>query len=159
MCRFRSGVVTALLLLSAPSISPADIWSMYTNGNFVNSVAMQGDYLWCGTEGGVVRWNTYDMSYVKFTTRDGLKDNYVLKVTISPDGTVWACSEEGVSFYRDGKWNILPLPKARYFEGATDIACGPDGAVWLARTDSVAVYRNNSLTSYSMYDIKKGSSD
>ena len=64
---------------------------------------MQGDYLWAGTDGGVVRWDTRDGSYTKFTTADGLAGNRIASMTSDPAGNMWfGSSSGGVSKY-DGK--------------------------------------------------------
>jgi len=36
---------------------PAQLWTTYTNGNEVVSLAWEGDHLWAATHGGAVRWD------------------------------------------------------------------------------------------------------
>jgi len=50
------------------------VWTNYTNGNYVNDLAFEGNYLWAATEGGVVRWDVRDGSYRKYTRSDGLAE-------------------------------------------------------------------------------------
>lgn len=32
-----------------------ETWETFTNANYVNALAVEGDYIWAGTSGGVVR--------------------------------------------------------------------------------------------------------
>ena len=155
MRTMRIGILLAPFMLAAFSAFAQGTWTAYTNGNYINSVAVQGNYVWCGTSGGVVRWDKRDMSHVKFTTHDGLRDNTVQKVAVSPDGTVWACSFDGVSFLRDGKWNVLSLPGDNTITGLTGIAFVPDGEVWIVFKGVVYQYKNSALTTFSPEETKK----
>jgi len=72
-------------------------WINYTNGNEVNALAVEGDYVWAGTTGGVVRWNRTDGSYVKYTTADGLAHNEVEAIAVDGAGHLWFGTPLGVS--------------------------------------------------------------
>ena len=37
-------------------------WNLYTDTNYVQDIAVEGDYIWCATWGGVARWNRIDMT-------------------------------------------------------------------------------------------------
>lgn len=48
----------AILLLSAISVNAQNPeWINYTNGDYVNAIAIEGDYIWAGTNGGLVKIN------------------------------------------------------------------------------------------------------
>ena len=64
-------------------------WYCYTNSNEISGLAMEWDALWVATTGGVVRWSTFDSSYVKYTTVNGLGDNIVKDTYTDADGTKW----------------------------------------------------------------------
>ena len=79
-------LVLALCLLLGPAQGPTggrqveaqdEVWTIYTNGNHVYDLAIEGDYLWAATDGGVVRWDVRDGAYIKYTGSDGLADNGV----------------------------------------------------------------------------------
>src|SRR3989339_1470524 len=65
--------------------------------NHINDFAIEGDYLWVATDGGVVKFNTVDQSYVLYTTADGLKSNYVTSLYIDASGNKWFGTYEGVT--------------------------------------------------------------
>jgi len=58
------------------------IWTNYTNGNDINDIAIEGDYIWCATSCGVVRWDKRYGTYTKYTVADGLIHNEVHSVAI-----------------------------------------------------------------------------
>ena len=68
---------------------PTDVWRSYTNGNYVNALAVEGNYLWAATQGGVVRWDRTDSTYTKYTAADGLADNRVNAIAVDGAGHKW----------------------------------------------------------------------
>lgn len=148
-------IIALLLTFSLATLSAfaRDTWTTYSNGNYVNSAAVQGDFVWCGTTGGVVRWDKRDMSYVKYTTQDGLKDNAVTDVVVGPDDAVWAVTRGGVSFFRDGKWNDFSLPDTYNFLTGGTIAFGDDGSIWVGGYYSLVRFKDGGWTSFDLTDI------
>ena len=72
-------------------------WATYSNGNSVVNIGVQGDYVWCGTSGGLERWDKRDMSCRKFTAADGLNDgDRYTSVSVSPDGGVCCSTGSGI---------------------------------------------------------------
>ncbi len=79
-------------------------WRNYTTGNEVNALAVEGNYVWAGTTGGVVRWNRTDGSYVKYTTADGLASNSVYAIAVDGAGHMWFGTPYGVSEFDGSTW-------------------------------------------------------
>jgi ligand-binding sensor domain-containing protein len=102
-----------------------EVWRNYTNTNQIHALTIQGDNLWAGTGGGVVRWDTITGSYTKFTTIDGLADNWVLAIASDKAGNVWVGTNAGVSKFDGAAW-------ANYLAGiyVTAIASDAMGNVW-----------------------------
>ncbi len=104
-------------------------WTNYSNGNFVFALARQGDILWAGGDGGLVRWNltgssyvtsssaggqassgessqvqlnlTED-SYVKFGIADGLASSRINDLLVDEAGVLWIATDAGINRY-DGE--------------------------------------------------------
>ncbi len=93
-----------LLFMFVFEVSAEGTWTTFTNGNYVMKVEVHGNYVWCGTMGGVVRWDTSDMSWVKYTIDDGLTNNWILSLEVSSDGTVWAGTHKGLSRFDGKSW-------------------------------------------------------
>ena len=58
-----------------PLSTPPARWRIYSNGNYVNGLAIMKSTVWSASSGGVLAWNKSTNSYVKFTTLDGLATN------------------------------------------------------------------------------------
>ena len=52
----------------------------------VYDVAIQGDYLWCATANGPVRWDTRDMTYKTFSD---VPEKNTVSVLSDNKGNVW----------------------------------------------------------------------
>ena len=59
------------------------------NPNTINSIALEGDYIWCGTNGGVVRWDRSDGSYVVYNRGNGPVSNFVTSCAVDSNGIKW----------------------------------------------------------------------
>ncbi len=90
--------------------APKSPWVAFTDGNYVRKTALQGNYLWEATSGGVVVRDLTNGTYVKFTTADSrLADNDVYSVFIDAGGRKWFGTYSGVNVLND---NGTPLDKS-----------------------------------------------
>ena len=115
-------------------VSAQGVWKNYTNANCINDIAIEGDYIWCATTGGVVRWDRRDGSYVKYTSADGLSHNAVNCITIGPDDVKWFGTGYGVSCLDADNWTTYVLSDGigREYERnmILGLAVDRDGVVW-----------------------------
>ncbi len=63
--------------ISSTLLSQNPEWINYTNGQDINSIVIEGDYLWAGTNGGLVKINTITGETTFFNKASGLPDNNV----------------------------------------------------------------------------------
>jgi ligand-binding sensor domain-containing protein len=100
-----AGIPLTVTAVAARSVIPADgEWIAHTNGNEINGLAVEGDNIWAATQGGVVRWDRTDGTYVKYTTSDGLADNLVNGAAIDSEGHRWFGTWGGVCEYDGSSW-------------------------------------------------------
>ena len=62
-------ILTAIFIGISSLAYSAPVWTSYlpaSQASTVYDVALQGDYLWCATANGPVRWDTLDMTYNTF---------------------------------------------------------------------------------------------
>ncbi|MCC6166406.1 MAG: hypothetical protein IT329_04185 [Caldilineaceae bacterium] len=101
----------------APPLAPtqasagAPAVQVYSNGNFVNDVAVMRSTVWAATGGGVVAWNKSSGGYVKFTVVDGLSANRTVAAAVCPlpgFGVLFA-GEQGIQVFdtQNGRWRTL----------------------------------------------------
>lgn len=137
---------------AAPATGPAPgggerrpLWQSLSNANWISDIAIDGDYVWAATGGGVVRWDRAGGSYVKYTTADGLLDNVVYCVAVDQAGQKWFGTSYGVSYYDDTLWHS-------YTEATTEagqtipldhvlaIAVDAEGTKWMGFAWGVAAF-------------------
>ncbi len=58
MKKLLYSLISIWFCLGSTVLSQNPEWINYTNGQTVNSVAIEGDYIWAGTNGGLVKLNT-----------------------------------------------------------------------------------------------------
>ena len=128
------------------------IWRNYTNGNCVLDLAVEGDYVWAATIGGVVRWNRTDGSYVKYTTIDGLADNRVYAIAIDGAGHKWFGTYGGVSEFDGSTWTTYTT--ADGLAGNLVGAIAIDGAdhMWFGTSGGVSEFDGSTWTTYTTAD-------
>ncbi|MFC1975809.1 two-component regulator propeller domain-containing protein [Chloroflexota bacterium] len=74
----------------------------------IHAMAVEADYVWAATNGGVLRWNSADDRYVVYTTADGLASNNVWRIAIDKTGNVWAGTDRGLSRFDGQAWTTYP---------------------------------------------------
>jgi PAS domain S-box-containing protein len=84
--------------------------------SWIQSLAVDGDdNLWVGTRlYGLYRLkgssSPAEGAWTRYTTADGLADNWVHAVRMGPDGTVWASTMRGVSRFDGNTWTAEATP-------------------------------------------------
>jgi len=120
-----------------PKLHPE--WTSYTNGNYVNDLLVLGDTIWAATNGGVVRWDIDDNSYVKYTREYGLADNNVTSVVQSTDGTLWFGTGSGVSRLDDNNhWTTFTTDNGLVANDILDIVQSTDGTLWFNTSHGIS---------------------
>jgi ligand-binding sensor domain-containing protein len=71
------------------------------NGKLPHRIAHAGNYLWVGTDNGVLRYDRVMELWTSYDTEEGLIDNYINDVMVEDD-YIWFATPEGVTRYY---WN------------------------------------------------------
>jgi hypothetical protein len=118
---------------ASPTISAAkEAWRTYTNDASVQALAIQGDYLWAGTNGGVVRWNTTDGSYTKYTNVDGLPNNDIHAIASDANGNIWVGTYGyGVSKFNGSSWTTYTTANGLADNRVNVITSDAAGNLWV----------------------------
>lgn len=132
-------------------------WSVYTDFNDVLDLEPDGDYIWAGTSGGLVRWDTRDRTYTAWTIADGLPHNFVQSIARRPDGTFWLSTRGGFCLFDPSDGTVSPLDfeyTASRFNPPR-LAGDPEGGFWyIANYDrTLGYYRDGVHTTYSPADF------
>jgi len=89
-------------------ISHADIVN-YTDGNSILYLTVRKNYLWAGTNGGLVRWNLKDFTYKKVVTDGRLPHMKVTSIAFDKKGNMWMGTHMGVVRYDMKKWRFYGI--------------------------------------------------
>jgi serine/threonine protein kinase/ligand-binding sensor domain-containing protein len=109
-------------------------WSSYSNGNLVYALALQDDYLWAGGDGGLVRWDLEDGSYVKLGISDGLASNVINDLLVDEDDNLWVATDAGVNRFDGETWITFDETDGLDADGVLSLFLDDEGALW-AGTD------------------------
>jgi len=120
----------------------------FTNANCVITLASEGNYIWAGTVGGVVKWNISNGEYIKLTSADGLVDNVVLSIAIDSEGNKWFGTSEGISRFDDTNWTSYTTNGNAVYS----IAIDSEGVIWFGKEKGVSSYDGVSWTEYDKSD-------
>ena len=132
---------------AVPAQAQAYTWTNYTNGNYVEALAVQGDILWVGTRGGVVRWDLTDGSYVKYLAPHGLPDNWVSAVVVDTVGRPWfglGTWDGGVAVYDADTWTSFTPADGLASGWVFAVAIDGAGRKWIGTARGVSVLSDNS---------------
>ena len=143
----KIAINTILLSMLVFQVFAEGTWTTFTNGNDVQDIAVDDRYVWCGTLGGIVRWDKNDMTYKKFTVSDGLSGNGINSLRIAPNGDVWVATYDGVSKYDGNNWTSYYKSDGLPLDGALAVGVAPDGTVW-AGTSTRQAYSGWGISRY-----------
>ncbi len=122
-------------------------WVSYTNGDDVSEIVIdRGGNLWTAGRGGVVAWNPGEKTYRKYTTSNGLPENYVTTLALAPDGKLWSATHAGhLTYFSDGLWTTLEEKPA---DAITDLAVSATGTLWIGTNQGIHSFDGANWRSY-----------
>lgn len=147
--------IAFMIYINQPSAS--ELWTHYAISDTINCIIGHGDYIWMGTQNGIVRMNRKDGSQTWFIAENSnLAEKYVNYIVSDKDGKIFAGSKDtskyhyystgGISFYNGESWKV--------YKKDTDGLCGNDIAglavddnntVWVALNDRYGVGTGDSV--------------
>jgi ligand-binding sensor domain-containing protein len=106
-------------------------WTNYGNDNFVLTLAHQGtDYLWAGSESGLVRWNLGPGSYTRFGREDGLPSVFINDLLVDQAGDLWVATDAGIGRYDGQSWTTYDLADGLDSNEVTSLFQDELGGLW-----------------------------
>ena len=95
--------------------------------------------LWIATYGGGLS-RLKDGKFTVFTTADGLINDFLSRVIVDNEGTVWIGTEGGLSRFRDGRFVNYTMNDGHVNPGIRGLFSDTDGSIWIG-TIQGAIYR------------------
>jgi len=135
----------------------------WTDANDITSLIRDGNDLWAGTSGGLVRWNLISGDYHVYTTRDGLPGQVVTAIAQDGGGHIWLiyADTDSWSEYDKETWHTYEsrevavtsryevMLKARHFDPRLWHSGAGSKLIWLPTHDGcVMSYDGSTWRSY-----------
>lgn len=127
---------------SAVSADISETWTYYAGTGAATAMKADGDIVWCGTEFGLVRWNTRDMSYHIYRVPDGLPHAHIMDIAMAPNGEVWVTTEKGgIARFDDSSWETHSANNGLPYNYGLSVEIDDENSVWVSvyRPDYVSV--------------------
>ena len=121
----------------------------------VKRLFADGDTVWVGTSGGVVRYDTKTDEYKLFDTKSGLLSNGVFYVGRLDDRVVLGTYGGGMSLLdaKSEKWDTYNIPEGLGDAFVYDVLKTKAGDVWIATWSGVNVVRGGNLKDRSKWEL------
>ena len=106
----------------------------------------QGDWLWIGTDNGLIKYHIRNRTVVKrFTTQHGLPDNTVFSLLPDADGNLWISTNHGLA-YMNPQERFITLPETADVEFNSSAAYQTDADhLYLGCTTGLYMIRPSSI--------------
>jgi serine/threonine protein kinase/ligand-binding sensor domain-containing protein len=105
-------------------------WTNFTNANVVSALARQGDFLWAGGPGGLVRWDLRDGSYVKLGIEDGLVSTQINDLLVDEEGDLWVATSAGINLFDGQIWRTYDVTDGLDAPWVSILFLDQDGGLW-----------------------------
>lgn len=146
----------ALLLLLSSLTAQISPWVNYTYNSSVRAIAREGNILWIGTTGGLVRYDTTtgDKAYYN-VSNSGIPYNYVNAIAIDANGTKWIGSGEyassigGLASFDGETWTSYTIPDNGIGSRCVlSLAFDHTGNLWVGTYNGLQKYNGDTWTLY-----------
>ena len=121
----------------------------------VKQVMADGDVMWVGTSGGVIRYNIKTDDYKLYDTRNGLLANGVLHLGMMDDQIVIGTYGGGMSLLdkKTGNWRTYNIPQGLGDAFVYDALKADNGDIWIATWSGANRIRGGNLDDRSKWDL------
>jgi len=130
-------------------------WFYYNNGDYIYALAEEGNDMWVGTNGGVVKLDkTTGVPTFYNTSNSGLPSNLVREIAIDGNGTKWIgtgdeSSGKGLTEFDGTNWTTYDTSNSGLPDnGVWSIALEANGTKWLGSLywdGGLAAYNENGI--------------
>ncbi len=125
-------------------------WHTLSSGDEVLDLLVDDNEVWAATTGGVVRLNTDNGTYQKYTTLDGLASNTVREIICDKQGNIWVtCYVSGVSRFSGDKWESFTVKNGLVSDQVITLASDKHGGIWVSAYWGVSYFDGEQWSSYS----------
>ena len=136
------GTNRGLNRLEGPGPSKRGRFTRYLSSDSINTIYLDSrKLLWIGASGGgLMRYESATDSFVRYTKRDGLPSNSVVRILEDASGDLWVATLAGLAIYDRALGRLRSISayssfvNPEFFSGAFK---APDGALFFGATDRI----------------------
>ncbi|HEX4158768.1 MAG TPA: two-component regulator propeller domain-containing protein [Rhizomicrobium sp.] len=114
----------------------------------VTALACVHDVVWAGTADGLFRVHDGRIDY-RLNAAGGLPDNAIAALSLSPDGSLWIGSDDGVTRWRDGELSVYRTRDGLSHSVVLSVYVDREGTLWTGTKDGLDQFTDPKLTPYS----------
>lgn len=128
-----------------PTSCVQENWKQHNSSHNIEALLDDGDFIWTGGIGGLVRWEKATKMPTKYTVLEGLPSNQVLALAKDMAGNIWVGTDRGVSKF-DGV-NFENFTTIEGLPNDTITALVGDNAnnVWIGTVNGAAKYNGTTI--------------
>jgi ligand-binding sensor domain-containing protein len=147
---------TLLVFISSFSLSQTQEWIVFTSGKYINCLADEGQYLWVGTTGGLVKLNKTTGEFIIYNKGNSkLPNNRALAIAIDGQGNKWIGTYGGLAKFDGVNWTVYntsnsDLPSDTVFA----IAIDGQGNKWIGTYRGLVKFDGVNWTVYNTSNSK-----
>lgn len=127
---YFAAAVFAVISIARPARALEQYTYFFSTGP-VTAMDSYGSTIWCGTQFGLVKWDTGDMSYEIYRVSDGLPHASIADVDVASDGSVWvATAENGLARFDGYSWKAYGIADGLPCRNGLSIHAADNGMVY-----------------------------
>ncbi|MCW9094446.1 MAG: T9SS type A sorting domain-containing protein [Ignavibacteriaceae bacterium] len=135
--KYLFGLFFTLVLLNTLQAQEGTIvnWKNFLTNNDINCIVKEDNFLWIGTTGGLVKFNTIDLTQTSYTKENsGLPHHNITSITIDSAGNKWIGTWGGGVIKYDGtSWQVYnQLNSPLYNDFINSVSLDSSGYLWVA---------------------------
>ncbi len=144
----KHGWLFLILSFLIPAFGQNAQWISYEANTVIHDAIEADGYLWLATNGGVVKYNLSDGSYVNYNkANSGLAFDNVYCVTRDQQGNLWFGTFYGACKFDGTSWQTFNTENSGLpWNMVNDIAVAPNGDIWFATLTGLARLSNGTWT-------------
>jgi len=152
-------IVAVFLMICSHSSAEEGSWKGYYNCRFISDIAVEGDYLWCATSGGIIRWDTRDSTYEIYPKTEDGRVFQSFSLFVDKKGNKWASlwghyqicyNGLGVGRFNGESWEAYSF--GNYFDHVYGMAEDNDEVMWFATEEGVLSFDGDTWKTYTTED-------
>jgi hypothetical protein len=151
MTRIKSIISLILILITTVfSVSFSQEWSVYLARTWINYLADEGQYLWVGTWGGLVKLNKSTGEYIIYDEWNSkLPNNHVYAIAIDGGGNKWIGTYRGLAKFDGVNWTVYDTSNSGLPSNYVNaIAIDGGGNKWIGTYRGLAKFDGVNWTVY-----------